>query len=486
MKKLFIFASMALAIGFASCSDDDNNGNVEQPKNYDYLNDSTATAKVDADGFFVSNEDWRGNGSVNFFKKSGDKYDANNVTYRAYRAANPGEEFGVTTEFGTIWGDNAYFMSKQGNRLVVADAKTLKKKAVFTTLATGGDGRAFVGVNDTKGYVGTSNGIEAFDIAQLKEGAAIADVSGEIGAMGLSGGKVFAVSSSNLFIIDTATDKVVKTVEGSYKTLTVGKDGTVWVATDKLLGYDPTTLEVKKEVTYPEGGSVFDSWYAWNAGGLCASTQHNVLYWTSGKSSWSPNTIVKYDVDADKASVITTLGVSDHDNKTSLAFYGAGLRVDPLTDELIATTISGYSYFINYIYIFDNNGVEKSHFEYFGDNGTAAGGNQGAANGQYYWFPSVPFFQDANKPQILLNGFKLKPGETQTVDLNEKIVDYDNTAASILKSVKNESSLVEATLDGSKLTVKASSTEGEGEFSLSVVSNGVRKDKKIQVVVVAE
>lgn len=486
MRKHFIWVAMALAIGFASCSDDDNNGSVEQPKNYDYLNDSTATAQVDADGFYVCNEDWFGhsNGSVNFFKKSGDKYEA---TYRAYRAANPGEEFGATTQFATIWGDNAYFMSKQGNRLVVADAKTLKKKAVFTDLTTGGDGRAFVGVNDTKGYVGTSNGIEVFDIAQLKQGAAIADVSGQIGAMALSAGKVFAVSSTNLFIIDTATDKVVKTVEGSYSTLTVGKDGTVWVATDKLLGYDPTTLEVKKEVAYPDGGSISSSWGAWNAGGLCASTQHNVLYWTSGKSAWSPNAIVKYDVDADKVSVITTLGVSDHDNKTSLAFYGAGLRVDPLTDELITNVIpSGWSfYFVNYIYIFDNNGTEKSHFEYFGDDGTADG-YKGAANGQYYWFPSVPFFQDANKPQILLNGFKLKPGETQTVDLNEKIVDYDNTAASILKSVKDESSLVEATLDGSKLTVKASSTEGEGEFSLSVVSNGVRKDKKIQVVVVAE
>ena len=33
--------------------------------------------------------------------------------YRAYRAANDGETFGVTTQFGAIWGDNFYFTSKQ-------------------------------------------------------------------------------------------------------------------------------------------------------------------------------------------------------------------------------------------------------------------------------------------------------------------------------------------------------------------------------------
>lgn len=475
MKKQFFWIAAALAFGFASCSDDN-----EQSKDYSYLNDSEATPAVEADGFYVCNEDWFGhaNGTVNFFKKNGSTYDA---VYRAYRAANPGEEFGVTTQFATIWGDNAYFMSKQGNRLVVADAETLKKKAVFTDL--GGDGRAFVGVSDTKGYVGTSNGIRVFNIASMELGDAIADVSGQIGNMVLSDGKVFAVSASKLFVIDASTDKLLKTVDGSYSTLTVSKDGTVWVATDKLLAYDPATLEIKKEVAYPDGGKISGSWGAWNAGGLCASTQQNVLYWTSGKSSWSSNLVVKYDIDADKASVLYTLGTSESDNNTSLVFYGAGLRVDPLTDELVLTTCHsgwGASYAYNWIYILDSNGQVKNHFELFGDDGSA---ESFKVDGRYFWFPAVPFFKDANKPQILLNGFRLGMGETQMVKLSDKIVDYDNTQASIQKSIKADNSLVDVTLDGDKLTVKAGTVEGEGEFTLSVVSNGVRVDKQIKVVV---
>ena len=96
--------------------------------------------------------------TVNYFKNDG------TIVYRAYRAVNAGETFGVTTQYATIWGEYAYFVSKQGNRLVVADAETLKKKAVFTDL--GGDGRAFTGVDDKIGYISLSNGICQFNITE--------------------------------------------------------------------------------------------------------------------------------------------------------------------------------------------------------------------------------------------------------------------------------------------------------------------------------
>ena len=64
-----------------------------------------------ANGFYIANEDWFGhdNGTVNYFKNDG------TIVYRAYRAVNAGETFGVTTQYATIWGEYAYFVSKQGN-----------------------------------------------------------------------------------------------------------------------------------------------------------------------------------------------------------------------------------------------------------------------------------------------------------------------------------------------------------------------------------
>ena len=99
---------------------------------------------------------------------------------------------GVTTQYATIWGEYAYFVSKQGNRLVVADAETLKKKAVFTDL--GGDGRAFTGVDDKIGYISLSNGICLFNITELKLGARVEGISEQIGTMCYANGNLYAVS----------------------------------------------------------------------------------------------------------------------------------------------------------------------------------------------------------------------------------------------------------------------------------------------------
>ena len=121
MKKYFYLAFVALGIGFTACDDDEKLEYVE------VIEDSQPSAVIPAKGFYVANEDWFGhdNGTVNYFKVNGDGYD---VVYRAYRAANEDEKLGVTTQFGTTWGDNIYLLSKQENRFVVADANTLKKK----------------------------------------------------------------------------------------------------------------------------------------------------------------------------------------------------------------------------------------------------------------------------------------------------------------------------------------------------------------------
>lgn len=472
MKKYFWLFILVLGACITACEDNENGRRV------DVIVDSEPVARVESEGFFVANEDWFGhdNGTVNYFKGTGSDY---TPSYRVYRAANTDEQLGVTTQFATIWGGNVYFCSKQGNRLVVADAKTMKKKAVFETL--GGDGRSFLGIDDVKGYVGHSNGISVFDIANLQLGAQITGVSGQIGSMCVAGERAFAISQKNgLYVIDTKTDALEQTIEGSYNTLTRSKDGNVWVAaSNKLIKLNPVTLE-REEMDYPDGAAVGSSWGAWNAGSFCASTQNNVLYWTKGTN------VVKYDIDTQTANTaLYTLGKSE--SGTQLAFYGAGLRVDPLTDELIMTIKhsgwgAGGAY--NWIYKLNANGQEITHFAVKGDNGSGAswGGNAEDWDGKYFWFPAIPFFEDANKPQILINQILVHVGEEKVIDLSEKIVDYDNTLASIRKSVTfAPNDLVEAALEGNKLTVKAGELPGTTTCTISVISNGVRVDKSIRV-----
>ncbi|MEG0499499.1 MAG: DUF5074 domain-containing protein [Rikenellaceae bacterium] len=483
MKNKFLWlVALVLCVGFTACNKEDD-ANLEIP----ILPDDEASPLVASKGFFVANEDWLGhdNGTVNYFRKEGNSYTA---SYRVYRAANTTKSdwFGVTTQHATIWGDYVYFSSKQGNRFIVADAKTMEKKVIITDL--GGDGRSFVGIDDTKGYVGYSGGIAVFDIAKLQLGKRIEGVSGQIGTMGSIQGRVFAISQQNgLYVINAKTDIVEQTIAGSYNTLAISKDGNVWIAgAAKLMKLNPSTLETE-ELDYPDGAKVSSSFGAWNPGSLCASTQKNVLYWSTGGGMFGGGkTVVKYDIDTKTANTnLFTCPVSDLG--TQLEFYGAGLRVDPLTDELILTVKHsgwGASGAYNWIYKLDANGKEITNFKVKGDNGSGAswGGNAEDWDGKYFWFPAIPFFEDANKPQILVNQILMKVGEKKEIDLNEKIVDYDNASSAIQKTVVvNETDLVTVAVKGDKLTLTAGDKPGKATSTFTVISNGVRVSKTVRI-----
>lgn len=106
----------------------------------------------------------------------------------------------------------------------------------------------------------------------------------------------------------------------------------------------------------------------------------------------------------------------------------------------------------------------------------------GRAEGQadwdnrYYWFPSIPFFEDANKPEILTNQILLSPGETKTIDLTEKIIDADNISVSVIRKVEFvENDLVTYSLKDNVLTVTAKKRIGSTECKMIAISNG-KKD----------
>lgn len=454
---------------------------ITLPKDLGPKADDKKQPKVEAKGFYIVNEGWFGHdkGSVNYFKKNGTSYTPH---YRAFKAANPDTKLGNTTCYGAIWGDNFYLISKQGNRLVIADAQNLKSKKIITDL--GGDGRSFVGIDEKKAYIGYNGGIKTFNIENLTLGEAIAGVSGEIGNMCYAYGKVFAVSDENLYIIDAKTDEVKKTVAGSYSSVVTAKDGSVWVAAaDKFIVYNPNDLENTKEIAYPGNAAVSSSWGSWNPGGLCASTQTNTLYWTTGTSSWSLNAVCKYDIDASNAnSSFYTLPNDEAGQKRVL--YGAGLRVDPLSDDLVLQSCRdgwGDSFAYNWLFLLSNTGTLNTSFVVADDKEPTAG------NG-YYWFPSMPVFEDANKPQILLNQVMMGTNKKVEIDLSTKVVDYDNIFATMATQAEllDKKGQAKVSITGNKLVIESLTQEGNFKLKLTVVSNGVKVEKEIELVIANE
>ena len=171
------------------------------------------------DGTLWLNEDWYGadNGTVNFFDSTGMVYP------RSYRHANKDHKFGVTSQYGTLFGGRMYVVSKQagdnGGILTVADARTLRRIASTSDFG-GADGRAFCGATSEKGYVSTSDGIYVVALDSLRVLGRIggtstgADLySGQVGDMVCLGGKLYAAAQDKgVLVIDTETDRVTDTI----------------------------------------------------------------------------------------------------------------------------------------------------------------------------------------------------------------------------------------------------------------------------------
>lgn len=122
-------------------------------------------------GIIWVNEDWYGhqNSTVNYLKP--DDPDGNYWEYRVIQAENPGMELGCTNQYGALWHGRLYLIAKQdkdpgasitGGRITVADAATMKilhQQSLIDPSGAQCDGRGFLGVDEHKGYISTSNGV---------------------------------------------------------------------------------------------------------------------------------------------------------------------------------------------------------------------------------------------------------------------------------------------------------------------------------------
>lgn len=422
-------------------------------------------------GTFIVNEDWFGhnNSTVNFLSTDG------TWTYRAFRKENPGHELGATSQYGTIYGGKMFIVSKQekdpgaiieGSRLAVADAKTMKLKAEFTTVG-GPDGRSFLGVNDTLGYIGTSGGIYLFDIKNLKVGSLIEGTAGsgglyssQIGTMLRVGNRVFAVwQGKGILVIDALTNVVETTIAGKYGSIVMSKDGKIWASTDEsanagktLVRINPYSLETEN-FTLPVEASIPNSWYAWTADGFCASNQTNSLYWKNNGGWFASKKIYKFD-----ASNPTAEPVVIYESTDEWGIYGAGFRVNPLTDEI-------------FVSMYKNFGDQSYKVIKLDGNGTLLAEYPMDAN---YWFPAMPVFLDNFAPVINTTELKkISFKDKFEIYLGDKITDQDNFNAGIVKSfVLSDNELADVKISGDTLYFTSKGKLGNGKLTLTANSNG--------------
>ncbi|MPT31479.1 MAG: DUF5074 domain-containing protein [Chryseobacterium sp.] len=436
-------------------------------------------------GYFMVNEEWFGhtNGSVNFIGEN------DQIHYRVYSEKNNNQAFGATTQFGTIYGDKFYFISKQaadggdtqytpGGRLVVANATTMEKIKSFDNIG-GGDGRSFVGVTDKLGYIGASNGIYTFDIENLQVGTLItgtgggSQYAGQIGNMIRTSQYVFAVKqSAGVLIIDPKTNTLVKTISGAYHSIVQAKDGSVWaIQNQKLVNIDPTTFTTT-EYALSTATQYLGSWGAWNAGSFTYSNQQNVLYWMNSLNAFTSGTkVIKFDVTT-KTLVDNFITIPGQEGTYKQIPYGAALRVDPVSDRLILnTTESGYGahYQKNWIHTYSNTGALL---------------NTKTLN-DYYWFPAVTVFPDVTEPVVSPTfPSEINASGAIKIDLKTIVTDADNLSVSILKSIRSNSNTnaISAEINSDEELVLTPQGAGTANIVVSFNSNGKLVDKTLTVI----
>ena len=411
-------------------------------------------------GTFIVNEDWFGhnNGSVNFLGYDG-AWDYNHL-----------HDLGVTSCYGTFFGNRFYVVSKQagnGGRLTICDSNSTRVIGKIDEI--GGDGRSFCGVDEHKAYVSTSNGISIIDLDNMKMTGAVSGIDGgEYGNMVRLGDYVYAsLYGKALAVIDCATDKAVATVDSPVYSIVMSKDGQLWVSTPTGIARVNTATNTLEDVALGEGtGAPYESSFAWTPDGLCASLQHNALYWTSA-SGWSTYKVYKYDIDKSETKLVVDLS-NDPEGRS---VYGCSFRVDPTTDNLYLSAAVGYT-----------NDYKVRRYDADGKLLDEYVMNDAAKN---YWFPGMFTFPDTEDPVAGdISPVSVEEGKTAELDLANACTDADNFQAAIVKSVEKmgDESVATAYVKDGKLVVsgvKAGATEATVKFC----SNGISTTAKISVLV---
>lgn len=359
------------------------------------------------DGVFMLNEGSFGTerATINYLDQSGKWH------YRLpLRTATGTAQLGTTGCYATIADGNMYIVSKKLNltkpndddaTFTVCDAKTLEVKAQINNIATSGnvvtaDGRAFLPLTDLKkGYLSTTNGVYVINLLTNEVASHIEGTDGiannQTGNMVYANGKVFAVDKTRgILVIDTATDKLLKTINnepegGTYCSIVTAKDGSLWLTAGTAAGgtakhlvklnadtYETVNIALADDVFPPT-----NSWGAWNPDCFTASPNENVLYWNGATGAWaSGQHIYKYDIDNNTTTLLVDYSNSTDEKKPYV--YGAACRVNPYDGNLYISVTLGSAW-----------GNESELRVIDTNNGQQKGAYPMEVN---FWYPEMPVF----------------------------------------------------------------------------------------------
>lgn len=424
-------------------------------------------------GVFMVNEDWYGhnNSTTNYLTRDG-KFVYNNTT-----------EIGATACFGAAWGNRYYIIAKQakdgganveGGRITICDANTMRIIKQIKDIDGNNEGRSFCGVDEHKAYVSTSRGIYTLNLDELTVGAAVKNADGgdanlgQCGNMVRLGDYVYATEyGKSLRIIDCNTDRIVATISSAkVYSITMSKDGQLWVSTDKGISRVNTESRQLETISLPEGINVpANSYGAWCPDGLCASMQNNVIYWTS--VSWNILKVFKYDINNNEFAKVVDL---TNDADKWKMYSASNLRVDPVTDNLYVSLFKDWESQDYAVRIYDNKGTQLNEYE---------------LTQKYFWFPGMFVFPDVEDPIAgKMDAVNVEENKNVVVDLDNVCSDADNFQAAIVKSVKSvaDNKVATATVKNGKLVVTGVKA-GNTTVTLNFCSNGISTTATVNVTV---
>ena len=463
-------------------------------------------------GVFIVNEDWYGhqNSTINYLDYQNDE--GEQWLYRVIQTVNPGVELGCTNQYGQIYGDRFYLIAKQekdpgasieGGRITVADAKTMKvlfQSPLIDPSGASCDGRGYLGINEHKGYISSSNGIWVFDTDKYQvtgqvKGSGNSSGSlylGQCGSMVRVNNRVFvAHQSAGVLVIDPDNDEVTEIIsmsiindDAGVGSVVLGGDGYVYVSVSAdvngtgatlpyLLKVNPANLSVRV-IDVPDGYyPPANSWYAWTPDGFCSSTVENALYWNGGYNSWfSGSMIFKYNLDNGEFSKIIDLddeaeeqGVDDN---SKWQIYGCSMRPHPVTGEMFVSLFHNFQTPTYILRRYDKDGKILAEYDMITN----------------YWFPSVPVFPDNEYPEVSDLGVQRVSGSSESeILLHGWATDKDNLDSAIIKSVIGVSSddFTAEIVNGNLVVAPIESVVGDREVYLSVNSNGHVVDATIKL-----
>ena len=465
-------------------------------------------------GIIFVNEDRFGpnQGSLNYYN-----YDDNQMEYNVFAIVNPDVKLGVTTQFGQLFGDRLFLVSKQanstessgstfGSRLAVLDAVTLKQQGSILRFGSPDsvyDGRAYCAVTPEKGYVSTSAGIFVIDVPTMSvmgsidgtmssaKGDANSLYKDQCGDMVRFGQYVFAVQQGKgLHVIDPATDAVVTTLPfPNIVTVFVTAGGNMYVANNSREIYDfsggpyeadftrinPVTLTVDQVYELDGTRGALSSWGAWRARMVCVDPHAERVYYNYDEYQ---NYISSYDFTTQTfTDVLISLpdGVEINWDGTQerQGLYASAISFDPHTGDMVVQTteaapMSYQNFDHNWVLFFDANTLELKKQVRLQD---------------AYWFPAMAVYPDVCDPTVTVPEMVLGCGETAVIDLLHAVRDADNMAALAVTTARSANSqVVRAWVSGTNLHVEAVA-QGRTTVTVTTDSNGKQATATFQVTV---